>query len=261
MSAAKRSAIEATNTKCGTFEKWKYCVTPGTGSRANEVAYYFHGGGGDKYSWIDPQGYGALVAKGRLSMPTVISVSRGDLWLLSEKSAMPKSGWLQEFYSQLMPHLENEILKFKPAVKLAIGESMGGFNAATLALKNSNEFDKLILLCPGTGTEASIQSVDAYMAATGAKRAQTQLLFRLANDFYSSVDGALEAMPIRLLDRVPANSKLEIFVSSGDQDEFGFFKTAEEFARKAKSRGLKTVWYPAKGRHCSMNLEALIAFL
>jgi hypothetical protein len=128
-------------TSCREFagpRPWSACVTRTKGSRNPDVLYYLHGGEDDERQWSKTTGYAELIrkrwqAKG-FSPPAVAAVSFGRLWLLAEKNASPESGLFEEFTGTVMPTVESQLVE-RPRRRLLLGESMGGFNAAVLALK------------------------------------------------------------------------------------------------------------------------------
>lgn len=259
-----RKNIAETKTECGVISgsiKWKYCITPGSGDEKNTLLYYFHGGGGNEKAWVDPRSYAAELRKiwsaNNKGFPTVVAVSFGRMWLLTNKNELPKSGLYEVFKEEVMPHIEK---LSPPKERLIMGESMGGFNAGTFGLRNPNLFSKIALICPSVGVAAGKSaSLDDYIKETGAQRSHAQHIYKLSKKYFSSQKELLDQSPIELVKS--GKSFPKIFISCGDKDQFGFFKGSEDFVSAAKQNNVKIIWEPTQGKHCSMNIDALAEFL
>lgn len=277
LSACGHSALQrelaATRTKCGvinTSPPCRYCYTPGKGKAGESVIYYFHGSGASETKWVDPDNYTAAIRKIWVShgvdYPAVISVSFGKMWLLTDKSAAPNSGLYEIFTGTVVPYLESAVLRSAPGERVILGESMGGFNAGVFGLRNYSRFARIALVCPllGIGGEYGGESVESYMAWSGANRSNAEQLYGQRKVFFPTLKDASAQSPAGLMDRMPAASGPApmLYVSCGDKDEFGFLKTAESFAAKARGKMFWTDWRPVTGgRHCAVNVETLSGFL
>jgi pimeloyl-ACP methyl ester carboxylesterase len=247
---------------------WRYCLTPGDGAARDSLVYYFHGGNGDEYGWIDPTGYGETLrkiwkARGQGS-PTVVAVSFGPLWLLTEKNSRPLSGLMGVMNDEILPYVEKNLLEKPPKERILLGESMGGFNAAVLGLREPRKFSKLALVCPGVGIGADGTSdVESYVRVTGASPWYARRLFSLGEMFFDSREAVARQSPLEILRKMDAkaNPNLRVFLSCGRDDEYGFFKSSRNFAETAEKRGLRATWRPVDGGHCSLDSEALAGFL
>lgn len=264
--------IQSTGSICGkvkTSTEWSYCFTPGSGSNANKLIYYFHGGGGDEKGWLRPSNYPEGIRehwkKTGIDAPSVISVSFGPMWLLASRSENPKSGLYEVFKNEVVPYVETNLMKIKVEERIAIGESMGGFNAGTFALRNTDLFNKIALLCPAVGAEnqSSLSDINKYIQETGAEKSYAKFLFKIRDEYFSSWSAAYSESPIKLVDNLSRKGKLpKFFLSCGDKDQYGFFHGAEQFVNILKSKEIDVVWSPeAGGSHCSLNLIELNIFL
>jgi enterochelin esterase-like enzyme len=269
VSTSLRKAIEDSKTTCREFTvpvPWKYCLTPGD---PESVIYYFHGGGGSELDWIDPSSYsGELIRLWKQNndkMPTVISISFGEMWILAKKNSRPKSGLYEIFQNDVMSYVEQKVLSKIPRERILLGESMGGMNAGIYGLNNPQQFSKIALICPGLniGDDVAIDSPEEYARKTGADQDKAQIVIKMKTTYFPSGEEALAQSPRELLKRLHSDKKTnpQIFISCGNRDEFGFFKSAEDFAELATKKGLATIWRPVTGRHCSMDIESLSKFL
>ncbi len=60
----------------------------------------------------------------------------------------------------------------------------------------------------------------------------------------------------------PGKNGPQLFLSSGDQDQYGFYYGANVFVKYATVNGFQTIWKPVVlGQHCSVDTDALAAFL
>jgi enterochelin esterase-like enzyme len=195
--------------------------------------------------------------------PTVISVSFGPQWLLTEVVRGDRPTAMQLFLKEVMPQVEEKIGGVKGR-RLLQGESMGGFNASQLLLKTDHLFERVALLCPGmsaVGPFASKQEVEDFFARNQPhiNRDWVQRILEwMKSEFPTPQDwanhNAIEQAS-QLNGRSPAT-----YVSCGQQDEYGFFEAAQKFVERANSRGASIQWEPMKGGHCVFNTQAIAEF-
>lgn len=258
-------------TNCGILkygQDWKYCFTASSDLNNKEIIYYFHGGGGSEADWIDPKNYPTAIREywknSKKIAPNVVAVSTGDLWGFSDKvEPNKKLGSYEEFLSHVMPDIENNILKFKPTIRIALGESMGGFNAAVVSLRNPNLFSKAALICPGVLREAifSQKELEVYSNETGAKNNYLNKISYLLQQNFSSAEEYRRFSPQSILKSFNNTKKPKLFLSCGKSDEFGFFKESETFVEMAQNKNFQVIWRPVNGKHCSLDIESLAKFL
>lgn len=121
-----------------------WCVESVPGSTSHDVIYFFHGIGGSEQSWAKIPAH--RVRPLLKSNPTVISISFGQEWFLSDVGFV-RSSRLEAFTKEAMPLIESQ-LGFAVRRRIAMGESMGGYNALRLANRKLDQFDRLVALCP-----------------------------------------------------------------------------------------------------------------
>lgn len=121
-----------------------WCVESVPGSTSQDLIYFFHGIGGSEKSW---QNLPAHAVRPLLkSNPTIVSISFGKEWFLSDVGFV-RSSRLETFTKEVMPLIESQ-LGFTVHRRVAMGESMGGYNALRLANRKLDQFDHLVALCP-----------------------------------------------------------------------------------------------------------------
>jgi esterase/lipase superfamily enzyme len=265
-----QTILKKTKTICSTVKtsvEWKYCFTPGT--KKSSVLFYFHGGDGSETDWVDPSNYSEGLRqnwdKTKVNTPNVVSISFGKIWLLSERSSVVKSGLYEVVKNEIFPFVEKNLIKSAVQQRILLGESMGGFNAGTFALRNLDLFSKLALICPSLGSNDKDlgHDVDGYIKDSGADPNYAKNLIKIRDDYFPNWESAYSQSPLTLINNLPAGKKyLKVFISCGDQDQYGFFKSSEVFAKIAAEKGFNTTWKPvANGKHCSLDVDSLSTFL
>jgi pimeloyl-ACP methyl ester carboxylesterase len=256
-------------TKCGsnsTAVPWKYCVTKTHEGDDTQIIYYLHGGGGNQKSWIDPQSYSAQIRKiwksTGFKAPTVVTISFGTYWLLVNQNGQPQSGLYDFFIKEVIPHVESNLVDKPPTERMLLGESMGGFNAAQLALKSGNLFKKAALLCPMLYIPyPSESSIEKYVKLTGGQTSAVKKIAGITNGLFPSEQSAMKEMPLTLAQQYLVKESPQFYISCGRQDEFGFFYGAEKFTDIAIKKGLTPLWLPLQGKHCSVDIKSVAEFL
>jgi len=258
--------------------EYRYCVDSATdltqAVRANaNVIYYLHGMGGSEKTWSTATQYRPLrsqwqASAAMMNAPVVISISLGPLWLLTETPKIGPRSLQAMFVDDIMPKIESRFAIRKPH-RIALGESVGGFNAVQLLVKENAKFAKVALVCPAIATIGPLSSDDEvntyiqrhqpYVQAEWVKNSMT--LTR--NEFPTEIDW-LKHDPFMLVIRLSRQSP-KLFVTCTTQDEHGFFEGAQRFAREALAQGVQTRWVPIiGGSHCNQttaSLKALGEFL
>jgi enterochelin esterase-like enzyme len=258
-------------TICGSLKyslDWAYCITRPTDLNNKDVIYYFHGGGGRESDWIDPKNYTEVVRKiwneSGKTAPTVVAVSLGELWGFSDKIEAGKHmSSSQDFIQNVLPEIEKNILHFAPQKRIVLGESMGGFNASVIALRNPNLFSKIALVCPGVLREDlfSAKEVDDYRISTGAQKHFSSKITDLLHKNFDSPEQYKQSAPQALLKSFKSKKPPKLFLSCGESDEFGFYTESKNFIKIAQAKNFDVTWKPVQGAHCSMDINALAEFL
>jgi S-formylglutathione hydrolase FrmB len=229
-----------------------------------DVIYHFHGRNLDDAIWNDDTYYTSLIQsnwqKSSIKPPTVVLVSYGPQWLLTPKTSKAESGLLEDFVSQL-PFIESKI--GKPRNRILLGESMGGLNALILGLTHPELFSKIASLCPGVYLDSpfsDFKTIKNALQRTGADPKTAYGIYLWSKSYVSNEKEFKAISPIDLIKKDNVNFP-ELYLSCGLYDKFGSYEGTETLANIAKSKGIKTYWYPIYGGHCAIDVNSLAEFL
>lgn len=261
-SAPNARAEERRETCGGSFwSGYRWCVSAPKTPISGAVLYYFHGHGGHPEGWpaSGNEGLQALFdAAG--GGPTVISVSFGKHWFLSEEPGTFSNPKLTTFLEKIVPEAE-AALPAPPTSRALLGQSMGGFNAIQGAAKTGDLFRKVAIMCPAQPPLtpfASAAEVEAFVEA-GRAYLRPDLPGRWTN--YFREDFPTPAVwekhdPLVLAAKIAASGK-PIFLQSDDKDIFGFYPNAVKFRDALKAAGAKLEWHSTPGGwHCVLTKES-----
>jgi len=247
---------------------WRYCVWKTKGSRSHDVLYHLHGATLDENVWGDDRYYTGLVRQqwedtGVTDAPVVVSLTFGPHWLLVPRNELPTSGLLEFVLGHAIPGIESG-LPFVAQRRLLVGESMGGFNAAQIALKAPSSFSKVAILCPAIAdispfaTEAE---VEAFVTKTGAKRELIDKIRKIGAAFIPNAEAWEKVAPLGLAEKLLGPTSPPLYLSCGTYDEYGFFGGTRRFASIGHAKGAKVQWRPLYGGHCAVDAASLARFL
>lgn len=242
----------STNVKndCFKDKDFSYCITTSTNSASTEIVYFFHGKGGSETEFYTD--FKQLInAWDSKSMPTVVSISFGQIWLID-------SNKYDKIFNKAIPEIENKIGK-AITKRMILGESMGGFNSASIIAKNPKFFQKAMLNCPAliTFSPFNVLEIPAYLVRTKAEYKNVLEFLALLAFNYSILDKYNNVSPFKLL----TSEAPEMYVSCGNKDEYGFFEGDKAFVDLAKSKGIKAEYEELKGGHCVWNYKRIAEFL
>jgi len=245
---------------------WSYCISKSPGSKNPDFLYFFHGIYNSEYAWqADSDEVQAHWAKEKQDAPTVISISFGSVWFLAPKEALKEyQGYMETFIHSIIPRMENKLGGLKGR-RLLAGMSMGGFNAAELFLWFPKEFDRVALVCPALAMIspfASDQEYQAYIKRTGASSQYVSFARRTAKATFRDDASWKTVDPFNIISAALGSTLPKLYVSIGEEDEFGFFEGAQAFAELVRAKGTQGVeWYPMKGGHCQYDTSAFANFI
>jgi S-formylglutathione hydrolase FrmB len=244
---------------------FSYCVFPSSDINNKDLLIHFHGLHGGATTWKTNAQYEQLrreVAGLGKSLPTVITVSLGKLWLLTEVAA--KNNRYASVMNSIVPFLENMAGFTGEGRRMLIGESMGGFNAMQVYLRNPNTFAKVAILCPvaaDLSPWSTEREITDYIRRTGAQSIRVAFFMDVAADeFPTPLDWDLHN-PLLLASRLKSSTS-SVYLSADERDEFGFYEGAEilnGFFTKALNN---YKWDPLMGvGHCQINPKSIARFL
>lgn len=264
--------------KCETFKEplpWAYCSFKTVGSQNPDVLYHFHGKGLNENAWNDEKPgelpyYPQLIRdewkRRGFEPPTVITISFPGYpipaWLLVEKNTSPLSGLFEVMTKVILPTIEKR-LPSCCGKRMAIGESMGGFNLSQMLLKAGKGFDRVAILCPAMATVSPFATKEEILAYIDRTKANPQLVAEslgLAGAFIPTTEDWNKTSPVILASTLSEASP-EIYLSCGVRDEWGFYEGAKAFAEASAKTGASIEWRPLYGGHCAVDPISVARFL
>lgn len=233
---------------------FKYCYRDPGSATNNDVIYFFHGLGGSEKTW-HRQCLGTKMIQDWWDMngyrPRIVTVSFGPQWLLVNNK---KQALISYFTKVVMPFVEKRMGGLRNGKRHIVGQSMGGFNAALIALKNPGMFSRVALLCPAIATIGpydSARAIESYIERTGASRDLVAEMLQISRSIFSNEKDWEEHDPLRLLKRYSYPRKPRFYISVGMRDGYGFQEGAERFAQLAGRSSFLFNWVPVPGPHCN----------
>jgi S-formylglutathione hydrolase FrmB len=194
--------------------------------------------------------------------PTVVSISFGPIWLLTDRGQQAKSGLLPFFTNEVIREVESKV--GKPKYRIVFGESMGGLNALVLGLKTGHLFSKVASSCPAVyklSPFASAQETQKFLERTGADTQVVQGVVQLAKEFVSDEREWQNFSPLELVKRTNLSNGPQFYLSSGLYDVYGNYEGNELLAQTIVGSGGKMDWRPLYGGHCVTDISSLAEFL
>jgi pimeloyl-ACP methyl ester carboxylesterase len=248
-------------------QAYSWCITQG---QSDEILYYMHGGGGSEKSW-DVRGYAGFLedrwAKVKHESPTVIVVSFGPTWLLTDMQTKEHPALLNLFVEEIMPSLEVKI-PGKHGLRLLMGNSMGGYNGAELALRYPELWDRVALLCPGVYVTDPFQTdeeIEAYLEKQPAttRRDYVRGLVAWVRQEFQSRENWERHNPMHLAE-IATRVKASYHLSCTKDDQYGFYDGAKYFAEVIGTKTKASFISMETGGHCALDdaaEDALAKFL
>ncbi|ARN73768.1 hypothetical protein BST96_06355 [Oceanicoccus sagamiensis] len=251
---------------------WSWCLHRYQGSDNPDVLYYFHGRNGTARWWNDRDYHTGQLYKAwekdQLQPPTVVSLSFGKLWVLTEDKAAPFGGLYRVFSTVVIPTIETRLQQQLPPTasgqRLVAGISMGGFNTLIVALKHRGYFAKAASLCAPLATVShhdSLAQLRAFIHNSGIRLKRAAMLLMFSLRFYSDKSLWLQNDPMALSADFNAEAAPAIYLSCGKQDEWGCSYGSRLLARQLRERGAEIQWQSRPGGHCDIDYEAVARFL
>lgn len=145
-----------------------------------------------------------------------------------------------------------------------IGQSMGGFSAAEVALRNPGMFSRVALLCPAITTVGPFSSpveIDDYIQRTGANPRLVKRMLKISRSVFINQKDWENHDPLRLLKKYDSSKRSKFYVSTGLSDGYGFLEGSEEFVDIAKDQSIISKWVPVPGGHCNFGRKATAYFI
>ncbi|XGC79375.1 alpha/beta fold hydrolase [Bdellovibrio bacteriovorus] len=260
--------IERSKFTCGneTINKinYRYCLRNPEHTNSKDIIYFFHGLTGDEESWFR-MWWGTLIIQKWWEFwgykPRIATISFGGRWLLNDT----KKSKLSTFVStKVIPSLEKKMGGLQDGQRHAIGQSMGGFNAAHLSLKNPGLFNRVALLCPALSTvspHASQQEVKNYIRRTRAFPFLVRKMINISREVFPTLQEWKDNDPMYLLKNYKSTKRSKFLVSIGLADSYGFQEGSRQFVQMAQGKSIFSSWLPVPGPHCMFNRRTTAHFI
>lgn len=162
---------------------------------------------------------------------------------------------------EALPRIEQG-LGGAPAVRLLLGESMGGFNA--IQLLDSGLFSKAAILC------LPVYELDYPLTLGGAidLARRTGMEYKIAlgywwqwGDYVQSEAEWQATAPLAIAAGLEPGRAPQVYLSCGSRDQYGNFAGARRLGEILRSRGVAVQWRPLYTRHCGADIVSLAEFL
>ncbi|WP_374030185.1 alpha/beta fold hydrolase [Bdellovibrio bacteriovorus] len=235
---------------------FKYCLRDIDRRQTQDIVYYLHGLGGSEKSWFR-QLFSTRIIQHRWKRngyyPMVITVSFGKEWLLVNNR---RHKLLPFFTKVAMPYLEKKVGGLKKGKRHLIGQSMGGFNALQLALKNPTLFNKVVLLCPAISTIspfADNREVWRYIFRTKAIPFFVRKMQKISQRAFINQKDWEQHDPLLLMRNFRGRIKPKMYLSVGMADGYGFQEGSRELYKLAQHDSFWFWWVPVFGGHCAFD--------
>lgn len=246
---------------------WSYCINRLPDSANQDLLYYLHARNGNPTWWNDRAYHtGRLYETWRANRqdpPTVVAVSFGKLWMLSDYDPELDGGLFKVFTDTVIPTVEAQI-DIRQGQRLLAGISMGGFNTLLLALKSDGVFSRAAAICSPLPTVSNHDGLMAILGAareTGTSTKRALMLWAFGRRFYPTRQVWAANDPLSLSRGFSAEAGPALYLTCGRADDWGCFLGSEQLAANIEQAGGDIQWVPRDGGHCDIDYTSLGAFL
>lgn len=243
---------------------------PGQTRGPKTVLYFLHGWMSNDRSWFDRRPTRAIRDHWRrrgVEEPVVASISYGRAWIFGVPALR------EHFLRQVVPRVESEVHARTGAPverRLLFGVSMGGINAAYLALNEPDFADRVVAaspafhdLTPWSGPAEIHRYARSSRAFTPAVGVATGFCrFKMGPQFASRAEFDLEGDIFALAQRNLGPATPPLLITSGQRDLFGFDQGAGKLTQLAEDHGatVRLVRMPKAG-HAWIPTQPVADFL
>jgi len=231
--------------------RWCVYAPPGAVDE-NTLVYFLHYATGDERSWnrlgLSRAFYDEYRRAGRPA-PRVVTISYGTHWLLARTPGVRQTVALADF-AALRARVEAAL---GPVTRrYAWGMSMGGYNAAVVALDDPKAWSALALSCPALAA-ASPYADPGSSPFPRALEGRQLFTHRLAGEAAWTAENplALAAAP----------GAPPLLVEANAADEFGYLDGARAFARAYAAAGHDAELRESPGGHCAIDARLVARWL
>ncbi len=243
----------APSTVCHDDGAARWCVhEPPAAAQDGALVYFLHYATGDERSWnrlgLSRAFYAEYRRVGKPA-PRVVTVSYGPHWLVTRTPGLRQTVSVEEF-AALRRRIEATL---GPVTRrYAWGMSMGGYNAAVLALDSPRDWAAVALSCPALETD-SPYAVPGREPAPRSAEGRLLFTYRLAGESAWRAEN-----PLAL---VSAADAPPVLIEANTDDEFGFLDGARAFDRALRAAGRQVELRESPGAHCAIDARLVARFL
>ncbi|WP_413290814.1 alpha/beta hydrolase-fold protein [Bdellovibrio sp. HCB337] len=233
------------------------------------VIYYFHGLNGkpsDLALFLDARSpFYSVIKTVQDRAPIYVALSFGPRESIPVEPTGDDPATLRDLVDVAMPAIENDYIFYgiRPARHL-IGMSLGGYNALTVAALRPKVFTSVMAICPALIDFNPFEQAEVTnYISRGGPWIQTPLVTDMISAIrtkFKTVDVWNGRNPMSQM-RAGKYRNVNLYLSTGDRDEYGFFEGAEAFAAAAQQAGSPLVYEPTNGGHCTADLRSFQSFL
>jgi predicted esterase len=239
--------------------------------------FYFHGAGGDLESWKS-FAKKTLCYRKDDTFPNIVGISLGSHWFLVDSPSRKEIAGSSLFWQRIFLDVKEVVGEIGKPV--AVGHSMGGFNALSLFLDNSEIWDAVVLLTPAIADLSPYagqgEKID-YLKRTNAYSWQQYFKHYL---FGRSLDtGRIDKIlanwrrlarddnewqkinPLYRLQSFESAATTRFFLSCGKRDPFGFLDGTTRASKLLSEAGFKIETHFVTGGHMAIPYKKLSKFL
>lgn len=246
---------------------WSYCINHVPESKNEDVLYYFHARNGNETWWNDRTYHtGKLYETWKeldKDAPTVVSISFGKLWLLTENPGDVEGGLFNILRGTVIPAIESKVSNLS-GKRMIAGISMGGLNTLMLSMKSKGFFNKAASMCAPLATVSphdSFLNIIRYYIDSSASMRRAYMLWKFSKQFYPTQEIWERNDPIFLSRSFKPEDAPEIYITCGAKDDWGCKKGSEIFVDNIEKAGGAIEWVRRPGGHCDIDYRSLALFL
>lgn len=232
----------------------RWCLHHPKGAESDDVVYFFHYATGDERSWDRLGLANAFYAEYRRMKkpaPRVVTVSFGTHWLVTKTPGLRQTVSIDDIEA-LRRSVEERLGRV--GRRYLWGMSLGGYNAATLALARPKPWKAVALSCPALHASSpyeKIAAVDRFPRGAEGREAYT---LRLAGEAAWKAEN-----PLALLSS--ATEPPPFWIEADVDDDFGFFDGARAFEAALRAANARVEFTASPGGHCLIDARAAARFL
>lgn len=242
----------------------RYLLPEQYDENSEDIIFYFHGMNNSEYSWLAPgaQGsvyYSILEEHPEFESNPVVAISFGSIYLLLDQLPDPYNADLETiFLEELVPYFR-EKLDRQGNIYL-IGFSMGGFNAASMAMRHPDMFPGVALISPYTAPISPFEEeFDEFGKTNGMSRLSVSFTKNLLTSAFQTPERWDEYNPYYLAETQEKHPY--IVMSATTEDLPGFEWAMNTFSDTLTESGIDHKSCVSPGTHGAVCADVFTNFL